>query len=89
MSEEQLKSIEESGRELMSPKEAAIIAGIDWQVFKAEFDGQGAAYLAYQRGSLKRICEMKKVVLDLAIAGSAPAQELALKYLNEFNVNAA
>ena len=89
MTEEELESIEESGRQLMSPREAATIAGVDWYQFKADYDGQGKAYLAYQRGALQRIREMKKVVLDLATAGSAPAQELALKYLKEFNIQAA
>jgi len=79
MNEEELKELEQCGAAWLSPADTAIVMGLDLLEFTELMEANGPEHLAYMRARLKRTVAYRNSILDLAVAGSAPAQELALK----------
>jgi hypothetical protein len=69
MTQQESLAIEEFASNLLTEKEIEVITGIS----RTDVDFQ----VAYQRGALLRKSKIHKSILDLAEAGSAPAQGIA------------
>lgn len=87
LSDEQIQGIHDYASLLFLPREIAWLIGLS--------TGQQMAFIdycltsehpyaeAYQKGRLQTEAEIRKTIIDNAIAGSKDAQNLALKYLND------
>lgn len=80
MSDDQLKELESLAAAFMSIQEIAIIMEIDYLTLRESLkDVESAAYRSHQKGYLKSKYEVNKKIINLAIAGSSPAQSQAHK----------
>lgn len=69
---------------LFSPKEIAIMLGIEDSAFILRCKQEGCEeYIAYQGGRLEEEMMIRKSILTLAHNGSSPAQTLAMKLIDE------
>lgn len=85
---EHLTEIENLASYFFSPEEIAIVLDLDIDDLTDELtDDETSAYKAYQRGKLKSKLELRKSILTLAKQGSGPAQSLAVKMLEESNLD--
>ncbi len=75
MSNEELQAIENWAGLALSMDEVGILVQADETKWKEAMTTRGEAWKAYQRGYLKLKAEANKVVIDLAMQGSAPAQK--------------
>lgn len=85
---EQLTTLEEYAASLLSPKEIAILLGIDpdvRQMFVTKcLRSEGSQeYEAYHKGRLTTKLALRRNIIKLAKAGSPAAEPLAEKYLAE------
>jgi len=88
MTEEQLQEIEKFGGLLYPPDKVAVIVGMSAKAFRAELeDEESPIYQAYYRGLYLSEAAIRESVLTHAKAGSSPAQQLALQFLEEVKIS--
>jgi hypothetical protein len=87
LTEDQLKEVERLARLQLSHKEVGLIVG--YIVTEASDTAMAAFGQAMLRGRLLEEAELRTSVFELAKAGSAPAQTLAMQLVNQARVAAA
>lgn len=87
MSQEQLTEIENLAALFFTPNEIATIIGISSQQEIDEFILLNeSAKNAINTGRLKSEAEIRKSIFELAKQGSAPAQLLATKFIDQYHL---
>lgn len=92
VSAEQLLEIENFASLLLSPNEVALAVGIDPEVMLRSIGLQeDEIYKAYMKGHLRTVAENNRAILQMAKAGSSPAQKellnLMKSVLSKMNLN--
>ena len=88
LSEEVLTAIEDNARLFFTDKQIAIIVQIPYISFKAMAeDEDDPVHLALAKGRLMSEAEVRKSIFELATSGSSPAQQLALKYIQDHKID--
>lgn len=83
MTDEQLEELESMGELLVTPEDAAVTMGLDCDLLVLELKKpESPLYTAYHSGRIKTELELRKSIIDLAKAGSSPAQTMAVGFLN-------
>ena len=81
-SSEDLAAISTYGEVFFTPKEIAIILQLNMQDFIDDCrDINHEAHAAYMKGTLLSEAKIRKSIINLAISGSTPAQNLSLDIL--------
>jgi hypothetical protein len=83
---EELAEVEEFAGLFYDLRSVAIILDKDIAGFRSEYLKEGALYRAYQRGVLKTESEVRRSIINLAKAGSSPAQNLAKGYIDDLKL---
>ena len=83
MDQEQLQSIEEFAGYFFSPEEILIIMQLPPELILTFSDRESDIHRSFMRGKLKSEADVRKSILDLAKKGSAPAQALAIKIMEQ------
>ncbi|MFZ4401480.1 MAG: hypothetical protein ACOYO1_15700 [Bacteroidales bacterium] len=82
-SEEQLKEIERMAAMFFTAEEIAVNIEVDAEDFAILILAkQGPAYMSYMTGWLKTDVELRKCILQSALNGSSPAQQMMKEYQN-------
>ena len=82
ISDEKLKDIEEWAYLLFSAEEISILAGLPSEEFCEEAQTPGTEiFLATKRGRLRAEAAIRKSIIEQAISGSSPAQNLAYQII--------
>jgi hypothetical protein len=87
LSEKQLTDIESFSALFFSKKEVFIIMGISLDDYEAMILPDTPFFIAYTKGKLKSEAEVRQSILTLAKMGSAPAQTMAIKIIEDSNKN--
>lgn len=75
---------EELAHLFFTPREIAMMMQIDFGILQSQIDeNAGPLYEAFQRGRLQSEKELREGILQLAKAGSSPAQTMAMDLLNK------
>lgn len=83
-SPDELKQVEELSELFLTPREIARMLQIDCQIILEQIDAEdGQLYEAFMRGRLQSEVDLRKGILQLAKAGSSPAQTMAMDLLNK------
>ncbi len=83
-SKDLLKRIEQMGADMMTPFETSVLLGIDETEFQDEIITKGtAARLAYLRGYLTTVHEMKQNLRDIAGTGSPAAIAQSISFIKD------
>lgn len=80
LTQEQLTEIEKFAALGCTIDEVCIILGVpkmEWKIMM--IDESSPAFLAYHKGILLSVCQVREAVLNSAISGSGPAQMLMKK----------
>ncbi len=87
VTEEELKTLEELGGALMSPKEIAIVMEWDLSDFRANLtDPSSLVYKSYYKGYFTSKAAINKSIVEHASNGSSPAQTEALKLIKNIEI---
>lgn len=84
---EQLAELEDLAECLMPKADIAKIMGIDPFTFSQLLETNNEIKTAHLRGHLKAKAAIHKSVVNLAKAGSSPAQNLAVSFVREIEQN--
>ena len=85
-SNEQIQAVLECAEALMKPSEIADIIEVDYETFKIDLaDKETPVSKAYKKGKANTILNVKKQIVQLAIAGSPLAIQEVNDYLFEMN----
>lgn len=76
LSPEQYKEIEEMAGLFLSPEEIAINIEVDAEEFLIELQLGGEIAQHYFKGRIKTSIELRKAILQAAVNGSSPAQQM-------------
>lgn len=72
---EQLNQIEMFASRAFTPRDVAIIIGVPVMEFEILFtDEKHTAFLAYEKGRLKALMDLRNNIYASALSGSSPAQ---------------
>lgn len=76
----------ECGRVQFTLREASIACGLQLQTLNLEKESGGQLFLAFERGRLTALYEVRLSILTMAMNGSSPAQKSLLDIIqgNEF-----
>lgn len=83
---EEIIKIEEFASQLFSPKEVAIIMGLEVDAFVLFMKMDNLASRAYFKGKLLSESKVRKSIIELASKGSSPAQALAMELIKDSNL---
>ena len=84
MSEDELKNIEKYAGVFYSPKQIAVLMEMDAaEMDIAMSDDKSEIYRAYWKGFYENEYSIRLSNIELAVAGSVPANALVLKYIQE------
>ncbi len=83
LTEEQLVEVEQFAAAFMKPYEIAIIMELGPMFIAAIEDPCTAVSQAYQKGFLSSKYQVNRKIVDLAKAGSSPAQAMANKLIQD------
>jgi hypothetical protein len=86
LTKEELAEVEEFAGLFYDLRSVAIILDKDIAEFRSEYLKETELYRAYQRGVLKTESEVRKSIINLAKAGSSPAQNLAKGYIDDLKL---
>ena len=90
LNDEKLIELEQLGSVATSYEDCAIILELPIEQFKISMkDVFSIPAKTYQRGFLKAEFEIKKSIFNMAKNGSGPAQQLAMKLIEEIKINKA
>jgi hypothetical protein len=82
------EEIEKFAGLLYTPEQVAVICQLDRDAFLAALeDPQSEEYQAYYRGLYLSEAEIRESILTHAKAGSSPAQQMALRFLDEVKIS--
>jgi hypothetical protein len=82
--QEQLDEIEAMALIFIHPEDIAVNIGVDPEEFVDLINTKsGEAYTAYFKGWMKTEIELRKSILQSALNGSSPAQQMMLQYQNK------
>jgi len=82
--QEQLHEIEAMAALFLPPEDIAINIGVDPDEFTEIVNLKtGAGYQAYYKGRMKTEVELRQSILQAALNGSSPAQQMMLNYQNK------
>lgn len=85
LSDDQLEKLTELGQVLFTPKECATFLMIPYQEFMEAFtDENDMAYLAYEKGRLLTLYEVRMNTYLMAKNGSSPAQTAIEKLIKDY-----
>lgn len=83
-SDEEIATTEELARLFFTPREIALMLQVSFDDVQTQMDAAtGPIYEAFQRGRLQSEVDLRKGILQLAKAGSSPAQTMAMGLLNK------
>ncbi|MGB0521415.1 MAG: hypothetical protein ACPGJS_00575 [Flammeovirgaceae bacterium] len=89
LSKEQYKELEQFAGVFFSIQEIATVMELDGEALKHAYeDPSSDIHQTIQRGRLKQEAELRKIIFNLAKGGSSPAQNLALKIIQEAKIDA-
>ena len=80
LNEEHFREIEEMASLFLSPEEIAINLEVDIDEFLMEIQLSGVVAQYYHRGRLKTSIELRKAILQAAVNGSSPAQQMMKEF---------
>ncbi len=84
LTEEQLAEVEAFGAAFMKPEEIAVIMELEPVGLRAAIEDQSSAVAkAYKKGFLSSKFQVNRKIVDLAKAGSSPAQAMANKLIQD------
>lgn len=84
LTEEQLEEIKKLAASCMKTHEICIIMQIKHAAFKEELENPNSpVFQAHQSGFLQTKYELQKKMIDLAKAGSSPAQAASIKLIQD------
>lgn len=90
LNEEQLEQLKEFGAAFTNLADAAMILEVDeFELRMAVSKTKTPEHQAYHGGRLQSEFETRQAIVKQATAGSSPAQVLAMKLINELNMNDA
>lgn len=81
--EQQLEEVEQFASLFYNLHKIALITEIDHDLLRDDYDHKGVVWKAYMKGYLKSEAEIRQSVIDHAKSGSAPAQNLAVKFMTD------
>lgn len=82
--QEQLEEIEAMATLFLPPDDIAINIGVDPEEFAELIHIKtGLGYLAYFKGWIKTEVKLRNSILQAALNGSSPAQQMMLQYQNK------
>ncbi|MFT7239210.1 MAG: hypothetical protein ACI93L_003310 [Cyclobacteriaceae bacterium] len=88
LSEEELTDIQSYAGACMTKAEICLIMQFDLKIFESELqDIDSNVYKAYQSGFLLTKYDVQKKIIDLAKAGSSPAQTQALGMIKDIEIS--
>jgi len=88
LTEDQLRELEELGKLFFAIGQCAIILQIDGKKLKEKIDdAESAEHHRYWKGYLQSEAEVRKSIIDVAKRGSAPAQSLVTKIIDNSKVD--
>lgn len=81
---EELQEVERLAALYFTPREIALMLQIKFDEVLLQFDAnQGDFYEAFQTGRLQSEVDLRKGIIQLAKAGSSPAQTMAMDLFNK------
>lgn len=81
---EELAEVENLAGLFFSPREISVMMEFDADEINEHLDSrQGDFYRAFQKGRLQNEVDLRKAIMQLARAGSSPAQTMAMDLLNK------
>lgn len=81
-SKEQLESVQEYASLLMNVSDMAVLLGVNEDDFRTDIGNKTTAVsLAYRKGRIDTVLELRKQEIEMAKLGSPLAVELTQKYL--------
>ena len=84
MTDDQLAIIDEMASHFMTPKEIAIVLGVDHDAFLLSLsDPSSPEYLHYHKSKITSILEIRRKVVKMAKSGSPQAEMLVTNFINE------
>ncbi len=86
LNDEQLKELEDMASTFMDLSSLEIIMSLPEGFLADAIYKKSPEGISVLKGRLKTEARIRKCVIDLAIAGSAPAQAMAVKYIDEAKI---
>ncbi len=84
MTEEQLSIIDDMAAHFMTPKEIAIVLGVNYDEFQLILsDPSSEEYCHYHKSKITSILEIRRKVVKMAKSGSPQAEMLVAGFMNE------
>lgn len=84
LTQEQLEEIESMASLFLQPDDIAVNIGVDPDDFTDLINTKsGPVYLAYFKGWMKTEVELRQSILQSALNGSIPAQQMMREYQNK------
>ncbi len=84
LTEDKLKELKELAGLFFSPKNIAMIMEIDYSELKEKLQDENTeVYKSFNSGRLHREAEIRKSILEHASRGSAPAQTISVKFMED------
>jgi hypothetical protein len=81
---EELAEVERLAGLFFSPREIAVMLELHLPEILEQLDSnEGNFYRAFQKGRLQNEVDLRKAIMQLARAGSSPAQTMAMDILNK------
>lgn len=86
ITQEELEEVERLAALYFTPREIALMLQINFSEILPQFDIEdGNFYSSFQSGRLQSEVDLRKGILQLAKAGSSPAQTMAMDLFNKSN----
>lgn len=85
LNDKQLKELEEYAAVCLSIEELSVMLEVDDVKLQAAIfrSGKSAEYIAYNKGQLTEIIQIRQAIFKAAKDGSGPAQTLAVKIIDD------
>jgi len=84
MTDDQLAIIDDMAAHFMTPKEIAIVLGVDHDAFLLLLsDPSSQEYSHYHKSKITSILELRRKVVKMAKSGSPQAEMLVTNFINE------
>jgi len=84
MTDEQLAIIDDMAAHFMTPRDIAIVLGVDYNDFQLSLsDPSSEEYSHYHKSKITSILEVRRKVVKMAKSGSPQAEILVTGFMNE------